>query len=565
MDEKRLRFPDVPRSQLASTIGGLLAQSPDERLAEGRGGSLIDAHQIVMNGLNLEDVLRHVVDAAVSLVDAQYGGIGVLSGDGRLEHFIHNGMPPDLALHVSHFPQSRGLIETVIDCDEQSRLDEGEAAPCSTAFPRQRPTKHALLGVPIRVRGESFGTIYLTNRISEPFTVEDEERVIALAATAGLAIDNSRLFEEAQRRQRLNAELCDVTMALLSPESNDVFGVVADRAGSFAGANLVTIFVPSEKGQLLVETARGVYAASIEGTLVPAGHGVLARAIAGDALITTHDGADTWPFAERFAGGATISVPLVVSGKPVGALCVTRSAEDPPFSISDLAEMINFIGKAGDVIAVAWARADRQRLDVIDDRARIARDLHDHVIQRLFGTGLALQTLATADSAHAAVLDRRIEEIDLAVSEIRAIVFTLHSRVGSESTHHRLLDLATELTPCLGVTPQVTFAGPVDLVVIEELADDVFAVVREVLSNVARHAHANSVIVDVTVTDRAVVITIDDDGIGMPRNRSRSSGITNLEVRARARGGRFMLLPRNAGGTRACWHVPLVIAAGVSG
>lgn len=529
MDGEALHFPDVPRSQLESTIGDLIEQARRVLGAQARLRSLIAANHAVVDGLDIEQVLRHIVDAAVTLVDAQYGALGVVSPDGRLERFIHVGIAPDLAAQIGHLPEGHGLLGAVIDSDDPIRLEEIGGDPRSIGFPAHHPPMHSFLGVPIRVRGATFGNLYLTNRASGTFTAEDEELVTALAATAGVAIDNARLYDDSQRRQHLNAALNDVTAALLAPDTTDVFGVVADRVGTLAGADLVTVFVPTGTGQLRVETARGAAATSIEGTMLTAGDSVIARAIAGNALITTHADADALPFGEQLAAGSTIAVPLVVSGAPVGALCVTRGADGAPFSPEDMAIVSEFAGQAGLAVALAWARADRQRLDVIDDRARIARDLHDHVIQRLFGTGLGLQALAVADPPHTTVLEGHVAEIDAAINDIRTVVFTLQPRAASESARHRLLDLATELTPTLGATPRMTFAGPVDLVVVGVLADDVLAVVREALSNVARHAHAESTVVDITVTKIAVTVTIDDDGVGgapqeAPLQRHRESG-----------------------------------------
>lgn len=562
MDGEALHFPDVPRSQLESTIGDLIEQARRVLGAQARLRSLIAANHAVVDGLDIEQVLRHIVDAAVTLVDAQYGALGVVSPDGRLERFIHVGIAPDLAAQIGHLPEGHGLLGAVIDSDDPIRLEEIGGDPRSIGFPAHHPPMHSFLGVPIRVCGESFSILYLANRSGGEFTVEDEELVTALAATAGIAIDNARLYADSQRREHLNAALNDVTAALLAPDTSDAFGVVADRVGTLAGADLVTVFVPTGTGQLRVETARGVGAGSIEGTMLPASDSVIARAIAGGTLITTHDGSDALPFGDQLAGGSTIAVPLVVSGAPGSALCVTRGADGSPFSPADMATVAEFAGQAGLAVALAWARADRQRLDVIDDRARIARDLHDHVIQRLFGTGLGLQALAVADPPHATVLKGHVAEIDAAINDIRTVVFTLQPRAASESARHRLLDLATELTPTLGATPRMTFAGPVDLVVVGVLADDVLAVVREALSNVARHAHAESTVVDITVTKIAVTVTIDDDGVVGPRKRRRSSGTANLATRARAHGGRFTLERRSTGGTRARWHVPLASVTG---
>ncbi|MGV8909664.1 MAG: sensor histidine kinase [Propionicimonas sp.] len=206
-------------------------------------------------------------------------------------------------------------------------------------------------------------------------------------------------------------------------------------------------------------------------------------------------------------------------------------------------------------------RTAREQFAVLEERARIARDLHDHVIQRLFGTGLGLVALAAIDPEHAEALERHIAEIDAAIADIRTAVFTLNTRAHSTSARHRLLDIVTDLTPSLATPPRMRFAGPIDLVLTGGLADDVIAVVREALTNVSRHARARTALVAIAVTDFDITVTVDDDGVGVNPHATRTSGVASLAERARRHGGTFSLEPRHAGGTRARWHVPLTLTS----
>lgn len=252
-----------------------------------------------------------------------------------------------------------------------------------------------------------------------------------------------------------------------------------------------------------------------------------------------------------------IAVPLIVSGDRVGAICVTRSADRPPFRSADLTLLSDFARQAGLAVALSWARADRQRLSVIEDRARTARDLHDHVIQRLFATGLGLQAFGSAHPRQAATIERHVTEIDAAIADIRNAIFTLRTRETTQTMRHRLLDVVTELSTGLGMAPQVTFAGPVDDIIRGELGDDVIAVLRETLSNVTRHARATTVSIEVLAAETSVTVTVKDDGAGLSTREKAASGTANLRERARARGGAFELTPRQTGGMRARWHVPV--------
>jgi signal transduction histidine kinase len=414
----------------------------------------------------------------------------------------------------------------------------------------------AFLGVPIRVRDEVFGNLYLTNPKGRVFTQEDEDLVTSLAASAGIAIENARLFEDTQRRQRWSSALADVTSALLSGGTNDVLDVIAERLAVVIDADLVCVIVPgSEPDTLVIETARGTEADVVRGRVYPA-EGTLAGRALSSGQIAAAEGQPAGELFEWQPGvGPTIALPLQAAGQPLGVLAISRAPGGRRFATSDLEMAAEFASQTGVAIELLRARADRQRMELADERGRIARDLHDHVIQRLFGTGLALQSLAASDPAHEAELQEQVDAIDAAISEIRTAVFALSQkrRTESGSLRHRVLDAANEMAANLGSVPRLTFAGPVDLLIRDDFADDVVAVVRETLANVVRHASAQTVTVEVEADGELVIVTTDDDGVGVPAKRARSSGTTNLEERATARGGAFTLSKRESGGTRAQW------------
>lgn len=564
MHDDHLQFPEQRRSELERTIGELLDRAHLVLAAEGRLRSLLRASQVVVENLELEQVLRHIAEAAVALVNAQYGALGVIDRDGLLEQFIHVGMPDDIANEIGHLPEGHGILGAVIESEHPIRLDDLGDDPRSVGFPAHHPPMHTFLGVPIRVRGEIYGNLYLTNRAGGTFTDEDEELVIALASTAAIAIDNARRFEESRRLQRLSSTLAEINAALLSPDAGDVFGMLAERVASLVKADLVCIVIPDPlTGRYLVETARGTGSESLEGAEIPSDNSVVFRAMADEGVVAFDSAADSLSDDPRLAGGSTIAVPLVVAGTSAGALCVTRDANGRRFSPEDLSTLSEFAAQAGLALALAQARADRQRLDLIEDRARIARDLHDNVIQRLFGTGLGLQALAAQVPAHAATIAAQVGEIDAAIADFRTAIFTLQTS-NPGSVRHRLLDVANELSPLLDSSPRIAFAGPIDLLVTGPLADDVVAVVRESLSNVAQHARAKITEISVSVTASHVTIVVDDDGVGIPLDLSRASGTANLAIRARAHGGVCKIEPRNTGGTRVRWHVPLESDRGIA-
>lgn len=558
MDQKQSHTRDAPRSARDSKIAELVEETHRVLTAHQRLRSLMTASSSVVEELDLEHVLRHIVDTAVSLVDAQYGALGIVDSDGRLERFIHVGIPKHIAQEIGSLPRGHGLLGAELYQDGPIRLDHLGEDPRSIRFPERHPPMDAFLGVPIRIQGETYGNLYLTNRAGGAFTQEDEELVTALAATAATAITNARLYLAARNAQRMSATLTEVSGELLASSGKDAFGVVTDHVSDLIEADLVSIVVPGRvRGEFRVETARGDLGSRMEGLTLASSDPAKPEAETGGDGAPPHEPRGQAPFREPLQGGSTLAVPLIVSGDTLGFLCVSRASHGSLFTAQEFATLSKFAEKVGITVALAWARADRQRLDVVEDRARMARDLHDHVIQRLFGMGLGLQAFAAKEPAHAEVIEAHVVQVDAAIADIRTAIFSLNIDGSFESVRHRLLDVALELTPALNYAPRVTFGGPVDLVVIGKLADDVVAVVRESLTNVARHSRAKTAAVSVDVTGALVSVQVVDDGCGLPAEPVRASGTANLRVRAQAHGGEFSLTNRSSRGARACWQVPL--------
>lgn len=534
-----------------------------DAVEEPRLRRLLDAVPHVVGELELAHVLERIVEAAVELIDARWGALGVIAADGTLEQFVQVGMTPPEVLAVGHLPEGHGLLGAVIDTGEAIRLPHLRDDPRSVGFPTHHPMMDAFLGVPIRVRDRVFGNLYLTNQNGGPeFSADDQHLVGSLAAIAAIAIENARLFEQQVRRERWSTALAEVTAALLSEDTVDVLAVLAERVASVIESELVCVIVADgdDDGEpmLRVDTARGSGADEIVGRRYPAAGTLSGRAIATGALASTDPGEPLGESVVRSGPSAAMALPVRSGDQVLGALSVYRSAEAPRFTDAERAMAADFALQAGVAIQLARGRVDRERLALIDERARIARDLHDHVIQRLFGTGLSLQAIAARTPSAADAIGAQVDAIDAAIGEIRTAIFALASRPASGGAlRHRVLDVAADATPGLANPPLVTFAGPVDLLVTGELADDVLAVVRESLANATRHAHATRVEVAVAVHDETVDVTVDDDGVGLPAQPRRASGTRNLDERATRRGGSFELTARTGGGTRARWSVPV--------
>ena len=363
---------------------------------------LLDAVLALGMDLDPPSILRRIVGAAVGLVDARYGALGVLDDTGtRLAQFITVGIDDDLHRQIGELPEGHGLLGRLIRHAEPLRLADLKEHPDSYGFPPHHPPMRSFLGVPVRIRGEVFGNLYLTDKTTAAaFSDVDEELLVGLSVAAGVAIENSRLHSRVQA------------------------------------------------------------------------------------------------------------------------------------------------------------------LALVEERERIARDLHDTVIQRLFATGLSLQGTARLVHSDVAAASTRIEaavdDLDVTVKHIRSAIFKLESARASTGggLRDRVLALGREAAGALGFEPRCTFDGPVDSSVSDDLLSDILATLREALSNVARHAAATEVDVEVVATDE-VVLRVVDDGVGPPApGAARGHGLNNMEARATRRQGSFALGPGPVGGTAVEWRVP---------
>lgn len=538
------------------------AQAHEAARAQRRLRDLLRATTTVVERLDLEVVLRRIVEAAMALVDARYGALGVITPDGSaLERFIHVGIDSSTLAHIGHLPTGKGLLGAVITDHAPIRLEHLTADPRSVGFPDHHPDMDSFLGVPIRVGDQVYGNLYLTEGAPGGFSADDEELVIALAATAGIAIENARLYDITRAREAWSATTADVMAAMLEATGEDVLEVIADHVGALIDVDLVAVMVPNGEDEFRVTTVRGSNAAQWRGQVVPAAGTLAARALA------TRRAASIDGRAGVVAGqpelGPTVAIPLFAGDEPLGVLTVSRRPHSPAFTAVDLDMAFAFAGQAGVAIEVVRAREDRRRLDLARDRARIARDLHDHVIQRLFGAGLSLQAVsATVDADASAAIETQVDAVDAAIKDIRTVIFALGSSDRSQSrrARDRMLNVVTELSTGMLVTPRVTFAGPLDSLVSAPLADELAAVLRECLTNVAKHADAQTVEVDLSIDAGIVTLRVDDDGRGIPPSVPLS-GLANMAERAQLLGGTCTITPRAGGGTRIEWAVPATFGA----
>ncbi|HET6301068.1 GAF domain-containing protein [Microbacterium sp.] len=558
-----LAFPDGPRLELDEALTALLAQAEKVRGTQGRLRALLAATQSVVEEIDLSTVLRRIVEAATTLVDAEYGALGVIAPErDALEEFIFVGLDEHQAAKIGHLPFGHGLLGALIADPRPIRLTDVANDERSAGFPAHHPSMSSFLGVPIRVRGEVFGNLYLTNRRDgADFTDEDEQLVAALATTAGFAIDNARLLDLARTRERWMTAAAELSAALLASPTDTAFDLIASRIFELPGVDKVTVLLTDEdSGRLRIVAARGDDEAQLRGLVVDA-EDVCAGTVLEDAeaRIITHR-ADAEPdvllIADETGTGPALVAPMRTHARLWGIVCIAREPSGRRLTQSEIASAADFVSRAGIALELAVAREESQRAMLADDRSRIARDLHDHVIQQLFGTGLSLQAVAASlpPGPEAQRLSESVEQLDDAIAQIRTVVFAL-SRRDETAIRHRILDVVAEMSGSMRRPAAIRFSGPVDHLIVGDLFDDVVGVTRELLSNAIRHAHADRISIELAVDQGDVVVTVDDDGVGIG-DTPRRSGLDNLGHKAQRRGGTFTLESPGEG-TRAIWRVPL--------
>lgn len=519
------------------------------------------------SGGHLEATLREIIQAAVRHVDATYGALGVLTPDGRrLDRLVVAGLDDSSIERIGRLPEGHGVLGLLVEEPGVLCVDDITGHPASAGLPDGHPPMRSFLGVTVRVGDTVFGNLYLTEKRSgRPFTASDIEIAQALAAVAGLAIDNARLVERSENRARWRQEATDMATALLSgAEPEQVLRSVATRVADLASADLCAVLAPSidDDESLTIVAAEGTSAADLEGVRVP---------LQGTYMGSTHqagmfrliDDISTMPVIGRRAAtvveltrGYGPSMVAPVGSPPDRDLLVAmRAAGREPFDQEDLESLTSFATRASVVLELARAQQRERRLRLQADRDRIARDLHDHVVQRIFATALSLdrlsRSLAPDVPEAAARLSASVDELDGTIAEIRSAIFELQRDDGPEpcTVRRQLTDVVRQATEGHPLQRDVRFRGAVDQLP-RELTPDLVAVVRELVTNVVRHADAQRVTVTVTAGDE-VRVAVTDDGCGLPPVTVRS-GLANLADRAERRGGRFSIRT-GASGTEVCW------------
>lgn len=543
----------------------LEVQDRIEQIVEGRDrlDGLIDAILAITSGLKLDATLRAIVHTAAELVDARYGALGVRGYDHRLVEFVYEGIDEETRHLIGSLPEGRGVLGALIEEPKPIRLDDISRHPASVGFPLHHPPMRTFLGVPVRIRDEVFGNLYLTEKADgQPFSDDDEVLVQALAAAAGIAVDNARLFEESRTREAWIEATRDVgTQMLAGADPAMVFRLIAEEALTLMAGAATLVAVPLDDEApacevddlVIVEVAGEISPAVKQMTVAVSGTSI--GGVFHDRTPRRFDRLDLAVDGPVEPGPALV-LPLRAADTVAGVLVALRSADEQPFSDKQLDMMAAFADQA----ALAWRLATAQRqmreVEILTDRDRIARDLHDHVIQRLFAVGLTLQGAAPRARVPAVreSIYSSIDDLQEIIQEIRSAIFDLHAGPSrATGLRHRLDKVIDQLAiPALHTTVQYT--GPLS-VVDTVLANHAEAVLREAVSNAVRHANATSLAINVSVEDD-VRVEVVDDGVGISGDITES-GLRNLRQRADDAGGEFTVENMPTGGTLLRWSAPL--------
>ncbi len=517
--------------------------------------------------LDLDATLRRIILAARRLTSAPYGALAIRDPDGVLLSFVHEGIDTDTAARIGPLPVGKGVLSLSLLDTPVLRLDDLTKHPAAVGFPEHHPPMQAFLGVPITIRGTIFGNLYLTH--DEPgrlFSESDEVAARALAFGAAVAIDNARLFERERTSVKWMDASREITTALLSSIESDgsSLQLIAEHACAVTDAEQAIVLVPvdadlpaDEVDALVVAAAVGLHASEVIGQRIPVEASTSGGVFrSGKPLITETLSYPIQAFTDVGQRSA-ILMPLRTPDEIAGVIAVARSADQPSFDDSYLALVSDFATHAAIALMLASGREHARQLTIVAERERIAHDLHDHVIQRLFAAGMDLQgTVARVRSPEVSDrLNRTLDDLQTIIEEIRTTIFQLKSPSENDGFRAEIQRVVADLTENRDIVTTVRMHGPMTAIS-GELAEHAEAVTAEAISNAVRHSGASRLTVEVSAADM-LTVDIIDNGCGVPVDNSRRSGLANMSYRAAQVGGRCEVSTPPEGGTRVHWTAPL--------
>ncbi|HWE90512.1 MAG TPA: GAF domain-containing sensor histidine kinase [Pseudonocardiaceae bacterium] len=517
--------------------------------------------------LELDTALRQIVESARDLTDARYGAFLVFGAGNTVIKFVHSGIDDATRKLIGRSPTGQGLLRATVDSGRSLRLADMSEHPAAVGFPPHHPPMRSLLSVPVRITTGLSAQLCVTDRDGgAPFTEKDERTIRGLADVAGMAVQNAQLYERSRRRQRLLEAIEEISTGLLAgADAMDVLQLIADRALALSSADHTLIALPAditadeaEPHELVVAVGAGHDSDLLLGLRIPMDRSTAGAVFRDRVPVQVPSLAFDLATDSDIEFGPALVLPLRAQHTVIGVLTTLRRPTASPFAEDQLPLVAAFADQAALGLQLARSQRRLRELDVLAERDRIAADLHDHVIQRLFAVGLALRSTQRKAQVPE-VVDRLSENIDHlhdVITEIRNAIYDLHA-TGADipPLRTRVREVVHEITEHAGLHTRIEISGPLE-VLPAELAEHAEAVLREAVSNAVRHARAGELAVAVSVVDD-LVIEVADDGIGLPARAGRRSGLRNLSQRAVKAGGTLNTGRREGGGTRLVWRAPL--------
>jgi two-component system sensor histidine kinase DevS len=533
----------------------------------------------LVKDVSLETLLERIVSLACEQAGAKYGALGVLDDEGKLKQFITVGMSAEQIKRIPHPPRGFGLIGALMRGDAGTiRIPEITGDPRSAGFPPGHAQMHALLGVPIRQGGRQLGQIYLAEKINAPeFTPDDETIIEMLAAYAGVAIDNARLYKDLQERDqaltRRNKELAllnqigtalassleldeimNKTLALLMAhfrvEAGEIFLLEEDRE------TLRLVLHRGEAAEAFWTRNRYKIGEGMVGQAAQTKQPVVSNALEKDGRVTR--------LAVVKAGFRQIAcIPLMAHADLIGVMTIaTRSRKS--ISRNELDLLVSIAAVAGTAIENARLHSNVRRMTILEERERIGMDLHDGIIQSIYGVGLALENVRAVLHEDPESADKRLqkgmEDLNRTIRDIRNYILDLRPRqLRGESLIEGLGRLVAEFRQNTKI--EVILAGPkeplADLPPVNAMA--LFHICQEALANIAKHASASKVSIDLWSTSDRALLEIQDNGQGFDldkANKTVGHGLANMQTRVANVGGDLDIITAPGEGTTILAWVP---------
>ena len=554
-----------------------------DRVDEERFRRLIDVGSNLLSELDLEAVLKSVAEAARELTGARYAALGVLDRERReLERFINVGIDEETRRDIGNLPRGRGVLGELIREPAPLRLPDVNSHPHAYGFPPGHPPMHSFLGVPIAVRGETYGNLYMTEKEgADEFDEADEEAAVTLASWAGIAIENARLYttlseREAEVEQALRRAETSVDIARTVGGETDVervLDLIVKRARALVDARALLVLLRRDD-RLFVAARAGQVSDEIRDLEVPLDDDVFAAAMEDRVSQRLERGSPPSKarLRERFGAEAALVVPLLFRGRSVGALvALDREAGGVEFDQEDLRLLQSFAASAATAVATAQTvESDRLRQQVESaekERERWARELHDEALQGLAAIRINLATALQSEA------DDRVERIERAaeetlanladqINELNRLINDLRpaalERLGLAGA---LQALADECSARAGVEVEAKIEIAAEKSGKEPSGDEeriVYRLVQEALTNIVKHANASHVEVSAEELESEVRIVVRDDGDGFDlETASTGRGLTGMRERIELFGGEIEVSSEPGGGTEISARVPL--------